>query len=57
MKNLLAPFGVVLVLVGVLWMLQGLDVVGGSGMTISPVLPCPCAIAVQVKPSGDVSTR
>jgi hypothetical protein len=33
MKNLLAPVGVLLVLVGVLWTLQGLDVVGGSGMS------------------------
>jgi len=33
MKNLLAPVGVLLVLVGLLWMLQGLDVVGGSGMS------------------------
>jgi len=33
MKNLLAPIGVLLVLVGVLWTLQGLDVVGGSGMS------------------------
>jgi hypothetical protein len=33
MKNLLVPVGVLLVLVGLLWMLQGLDVVGGSGMS------------------------
>jgi len=33
MKNLLAPVGVVLVLIGVLWTLQGLDVVGGSVMS------------------------
>jgi hypothetical protein len=33
MKNLLAPVGVVLVLIGVLWTLQGLDVIGGSGMS------------------------
>jgi hypothetical protein len=33
MKNLLAPVGVLLVLVGVLWALQGLDVVGGSPMS------------------------
>ena len=32
-KNLLAPVGVLLILVGGLWMLQGLDVVGGSGMS------------------------
>jgi hypothetical protein len=33
MKNLLAPVGVLLVLVGLLWALQGLDVVGGSPMS------------------------
>jgi len=32
-KNLLLPVGVVLVLLGVLWTLQGLNVVGGSGMS------------------------
>jgi hypothetical protein len=32
-KNLLAPVGVLLILVGGLWTLQGLDVVGGSGMS------------------------
>ena len=32
-KNLLVPVGVLLLLVGVLWTLQGLDVVGGSGMS------------------------
>ena len=32
-KNLLTPVGVLLVLVGGLWMLQGLDVIGGSGMS------------------------
>jgi hypothetical protein len=33
MKNLLAPVGVLLALVGGLWTLQGLDVVGGSAMS------------------------
>jgi hypothetical protein len=32
-KNLLLPVGVVLVLVGALWTLQGLDIVGGSAMS------------------------
>jgi hypothetical protein len=32
-KNLLVPVGVLIVLVGLLWTLQGLDVVGGSGMS------------------------
>lgn len=32
-KNLLTPVGVLLVLVGGLWTLQGLDVIGGSGMS------------------------
>jgi hypothetical protein len=32
-KNLLAPVGVLLVLVGLLWTLQGLDIIGGSGMS------------------------
>ena len=31
-------------------------VVGGSGITISPVLPCPRATGVQATPSGEVST-
>ncbi len=33
MKNLWAPVGVLLILVGGLWTLQGLDVVGGSPMS------------------------
>lgn len=33
MKNLRTPVGVLLVLVGVLWALQGLDIIGGSGMS------------------------
>jgi hypothetical protein len=33
MKNLLAPVGVLLILVGLLWTLQGLDLVGGSAMS------------------------
>ena len=34
MKNtVLAPVGVLLILVGVLWTLQGLDIIGGSGMS------------------------
>ncbi len=33
MKNVLTPAGVLLVLVGGLWTLQGLDIVGGSGMS------------------------
>ena len=33
MAGLRTPIGVVLILVGVLWTLQGLDVVGGSGMS------------------------
>jgi hypothetical protein len=32
-KNLLAQVGLLLVLVGVLWTLQGLDIIGGSGMS------------------------
>jgi hypothetical protein len=33
MKNLLTPVGVLLIVIGVLWALQGLDIVGGSGMS------------------------
>jgi len=33
MKNLRAPVGLLLILVGLLWTLQGLDVIGGSGMS------------------------
>jgi hypothetical protein len=32
-RPLLLAVGVVLVLVGLLWFLQGIDVVGGSGMS------------------------
>jgi len=32
-RPLLLAIGVVLVLVGLLWFLQGIDVVGGSGMS------------------------
>jgi hypothetical protein len=32
-KNLIVPIGVVILLVGLLWSLQGLDVIGGSGMS------------------------
>ena len=33
MKNLRAPVGLLLILVGLLWTLQGLDVIGGSAMS------------------------
>ena len=33
MKNPLAPVGALLVLIGALWTLQGLDIIGGSGMS------------------------
>ena len=33
MKNLLAPVGVLLGVIGALWTLQGLGVVGGSAMS------------------------
>jgi hypothetical protein len=32
-KNLVVPLGVVLVLIGLLWTLQGLGVIGGGGMS------------------------
>jgi hypothetical protein len=32
-KNLIVPLGVVIVLIGLFWTLQGLDVIGGSGMS------------------------
>jgi hypothetical protein len=36
-KTLLAPVGVLLILIGALWTLQGLDVVGGSAMSGEPL--------------------
>jgi hypothetical protein len=32
-RNLIVPMGVVILLIGLLWTLQGLDVLGGSGMS------------------------
>jgi hypothetical protein len=32
-KTLRVPVGIILVLVGLLWMLQGLNVIGGSAMS------------------------
>jgi hypothetical protein len=58
-KNLLAQVGLLLILVGVFWTLQGLDIIGGSGMSgetlwavIGPIVALIGLVLVAVRLRG-----